>query len=152
MKRDAVFLLISSLIFAISAFAQVSLPEKRGALLEKSERLNVHSAPEEMQMRLNLLEDPFHWPVLEEPEIVEEIPAGPSDEEILFEISRLIRPGGVLSRGSETLLIVGERRIAVGDYVKINYNGESYKVQLVKADPQAFVLRLNDEQITKRMR
>lgn len=138
--------------------AQVSPPESREAVLAKAERLQATSATETASMdRFTNATDPFHLaeggesPTELSP--VAAVPKAPprSDKEILADISELLRPTGVLEFGQKTLLVIGERRVPVGQHFLIKLKGETYKVQIVKATAKGFMLQLNDETISKRI-
>lgn len=145
------------LLATIQLAAQVSPPDRRQELLTKAERLLSKEISPEIRIRFEAVADPFYSPVLKE-EIEEsdaalvELEIELSDEVILSEISALINPGGVLKRGTETLLVIEDNRIPVGQFLSVRYKGQDYRIQLVKADARSFVLRLNDEIVTKKIR
>lgn len=142
----------------ISASAQVSEVEAREALLVKAERLKAATAGSILSDYFASIPDPFNLPedqtktVSEtKPEDEKPPPVVLSDQEVLLEISERVQPTGVMHFGEDTLLLFGERRVRVGDFLSVQHLGRTYKIQLVKAEARAFMLRLNDEFISKRI-
>jgi len=143
------------LLIALPMIAQVSPPDNRKELLEKAERLVAKELSPEVRARFALVVDPFYTASLEEEEQDEtlaEVEIELSDEEILAEISALINPRGILKRGSQTLLVIDDNRVPVGQFLSAHYKGKDYRIQLVQADARTFVLRLNDQFITRKIR
>lgn len=158
MKTMNLFLTtLSAVLFgAFLASAQVASVEDREAVLAKAERLYVVPMDPAIQDRFAQTADPFNLPEGEKMtltsapgEIKSRVPM--SDRDILKELSEKIRPNGVMQFGEDILLIFGERRVRVGEFLSLQHQGQTYKVQVVKADTRAFMLRLNEELISKRI-
>lgn len=140
---------------AVSLSGQVALPTAREAVLLRAERFGVEEV-EQIRGRFERIRDPFYP---EQPEVeasapasVVEAPPAPSDGEILRAVAERIRPSGVMRYGSEIHLIFGERRIKAGDFISVTYEGAEYRLQLMKADTGEFVLRLNEDVISQKLR
>lgn len=74
-----------------------------------------------------------------------------SDREILQELADQLRPTGVIRFNAEDHLLFGERRVKAGDFLSMQYQGINYRVEVVRIDSRAFMLRLNGEVISKRI-
>jgi len=142
------------------AQAQISSLSDREAILATADRFAVETVNEEVLARFSRISDPFFLPEPEVPATGMNSAGGSSagsfaaplsDNEILAGISELINPSGVLEFGSNTLLLLGEQRVPVGGFLSVQYKGNKYRVQLLKADAKAFVLRLNEATILKRI-
>lgn len=141
--------------------AQVSSVESREALLLKAERLTVAPLDSVSEERFAAVPDPFNLPEFHQKEPATTLtsspggetprPASVSDEVILTEIAEKIRPTGVMHFGDDVLLLFGERKVRVGDFISVPHEGQNYKIQIMKADSRGFMLRLNDETISKRI-
>jgi hypothetical protein len=75
--------------------------------------------------------------------------AGPSDREILEKIASTITPSGMMTIGGKPLLLFRERKLRVGDPLKISLEGVDYVVVLTAIDRTSFRLSLNREEITR---
>lgn len=168
MKQFARSFLLSAFVLAgsLSGWAQISTIESREALLEKAERLNVAPADTAVKDRFAAVPDPFNRSEVQSGKMATgnlatgttpeagsgtQRQASVSDQAALLAISEKIRPSGVMRFGDEILLVFGERRLRVGDFISVQHLGRTYKVKIAKADTSGFMLRLNDETISKRI-
>ncbi len=138
-------------------WGQVSPPEERVATLEKAERFAV-VVPEDVEGRFAEAINPFapDAPQVESGETVTEAPQPeaeklPEDKEVLAAIANQLTPSGVMQFGSRVILLFGERRVSVGDFIPVSYQGREYRVQMASASSRSFTLRLNNETFTKRI-
>ena len=76
-------------------------------------------------------------------------PAGVSDREILEKIAPVIAPSGMMTIGGKPLLLFREKKLKVGDHVKIPFEGVDYVVVITAIDRTSFRLSLNREEITR---
>lgn len=144
----------------VSATAQISSPESREALLERAERLTMAKVDPGMGESLADTKDPFYpgrTPAAGSQPVAGNSTAGAEkrstpDSVILREATEHIRPTGVMQFGQETLLLFGERRVKVGDFLSVQHKGQKYRLEVMKADSRGFILRLNDELISKRIK
>jgi hypothetical protein len=79
--------------------------------------------------------------------------AGPkqldSDHQVLEAVAAHIVPSGVVQVGDSPMLLLGEKRLKVGDYLTITFEGNEYMVELAAISHSSFTLRLNKETITQ---
>lgn len=138
----------------ITVVGQVAAPEVRESVLVRAERFEVVEL-DEIQGRFESVANPFYpnQPKVDEPGIVVESnePPPPSDRDVLQAVTPRINPSGLMRFGSKVHLLFGESRIKAGDFISVTYQGNEYSLQLVKVDSREFVLRLNEEVISKRI-
>ncbi len=72
-----------------------------------------------------------------------------SDLEFLKLLAAKLNPTGVLMMGDDALLLFGEKKVKVGDTIKIPFDKDSVDVDLVDLSGTSFTLRLNNEQLTR---
>ena len=75
--------------------------------------------------------------------------ASSSDREVLEKIASTVMPTGMMMFGGRPLLLVREKKLRVGDSLKINSDGFDYIVIITEIEPTSFSLRLNREEITR---
>lgn len=79
-------------------------------------------------------------------------PAKPTTDLGLLElIATKINPSGTLILDGEPLLIFGQKRLRVGDRLTVTYDGLDYGLELAAIDRTTFTLRLNRDEITRRI-
>ena len=71
-----------------------------------------------------------------------------SDHDILAAIMTHIAPSGVVQVGDSPMLLLGEKKLKVGEYLTITFAGNDYMVELAAISHSSFTLRLNKEEIT----
>ena len=72
-----------------------------------------------------------------------------SDREVLEKIASTIKPSGMMMFGGRPLLLLREKKLRVGDNLKINSDGFDYIVVITAIEPTSFRLHLNHEEITR---
>jgi hypothetical protein len=72
-----------------------------------------------------------------------------SDHEVLEAVAPHIVPSGVVQVGDSPILLLGEKKLKVGDYLTITFEGNEYMVELSSISHSSFTLRLNKEEITQ---
>jgi hypothetical protein len=72
-----------------------------------------------------------------------------SDREVLEAAARIIAPSGVVQVGDTPMLLLGEKKLKVGEYLTITFAGTEYVLELSAISPSSFTLRLNKEEITQ---
>jgi hypothetical protein len=72
-----------------------------------------------------------------------------SDRDVLVKIASTIAPSGMMMFGGRPLLMLREKKLRVGDSLKLNLDGFDYIVVITAIDPTSFRLRLNREEITR---
>jgi hypothetical protein len=77
-------------------------------------------------------------------------PAAPSgDQELLENIAPAINPGGTIILGGEPFLLIGQRRVKIGDTLPITFEGTPYVLVITDIQPTTFTLRLNQAELTR---
>jgi len=72
------------------------------------------------------------------------------DREILTAIAGRIVPSGVMQDlDGHPILLLREKKLKVGDYLTITFEGTDYMIELAAIDHSSFTLRLNKEEITQ---
>jgi hypothetical protein len=71
------------------------------------------------------------------------------DRQALEAVARIIIPSGVVQVGDSPMLLLGEKKLKVGEYLTITFAGNKYVVELTAISPSTFTLRLNKEEITQ---
>jgi hypothetical protein len=64
-------------------------------------------------------------------------------------IASTIAPSGMMMFGGRPLLMLREKKLRIGDSLKLNFDGFDYIVVITAIDPTSFRLRLNHEEITR---
>lgn len=140
---------IGFMAIAVSASAQISTPESRSETLALAERFEVVPVESVVGTSADAI-DPFHpdAPEAEEPEAVA-AQQGPDERVVLKELAERVRPSGVMQFGTSTMLVFGERRLKEGDFLPMDYQGQRYRVEIVRITPRSFTMRLNSQTISK---
>jgi len=76
-------------------------------------------------------------------------PVVSSDRETLEKIAKSITPSGVVMFGGSPLLLFREKRLRVGDVVRITFEGTEYAVTIRAIDQTFYKLALNREEIVR---
>ena len=71
------------------------------------------------------------------------------DRQILAAIATYVVPSGVVQVGDSPMLLLREKKLKVGDYLTITFEGTDYMVELAAISHSSFTLRLNKEEITQ---
>ncbi|HTB81551.1 MAG TPA: hypothetical protein VK717_11770 [Opitutaceae bacterium] len=71
------------------------------------------------------------------------------DHDVLAAIAPHIIPSGVMQIGDQPVLLLREKKLKVGDYLTITFEGTDYMVELAAINHSSFTLRLNKEEITQ---
>ena len=129
---------------------EVSSSSKRRETLDLAARLlaphenPVASVPEDM---LNPFSPVRHGV----PEVAETKTgnASGSDREILEKIAPSIVPTGMMMFGGKPLLLLREKKLKVGDRVKIPFEGVDYTVVITGIERTSFRVSLNREEISR---
>jgi hypothetical protein len=72
-----------------------------------------------------------------------------SDREVLLAAAAHIVPTGVVQLGDSPIMLLGEKKLKVGDYLTITFAGNDYVVEIAAISHSSFTLRLNKEEITQ---
>jgi hypothetical protein len=72
-----------------------------------------------------------------------------SDHEVLLAAAAHIVPTGVVQIGDSPIMLLGEKKLKVGEYLTITFAGNDYVVEIAAISHSSFTLRLNKEEITQ---
>ncbi|HEY9155800.1 MAG TPA: hypothetical protein VIM69_11760 [Opitutaceae bacterium] len=133
-----------------SAFAAADLPtsQARARTLQAGESLL--GEPQHIYDGKLQIKSPFSAKV-----VASEAKAAPktgrpsTDAEFLQILAAKLNPTGVLMLGDQALLLFGEKKVKVGETIKIPFDKDSVDVELVDLSGTSFTLRLNNEQLTR---
>jgi len=72
------------------------------------------------------------------------------DRQVLEAVAPHIAPSGVVTQvDGSPMLLLGEKKLKVGEYLTITFEGTVYMVEVSAISHSSFTLRLNKEQITQ---
>jgi hypothetical protein len=72
------------------------------------------------------------------------------DRQVLDAVGPHIVPSGVVTQvDGSPMLLLGEKKLKVGEYLTITFEGTQYMVELSAISHSSFTLRLNKEEITQ---
>ncbi len=72
-----------------------------------------------------------------------------SDRDLVIAIANQIRPTGMMNLGGDPILLIGSRKIRVGESLSASYEGNPVVVTVTAIDRTSFTLRLNSEEFTR---
>lgn len=72
-----------------------------------------------------------------------------SDLDVLKGIAPGIVPTGTLLVGNEPYLLVGEKRLKVGDQISVTFDGLVYQVAVSSIERNSYTLRLNQHELRR---
>lgn len=138
------------------AAGNIDLPTRRQQVVETAERLTRPAIPAPLPPNLVSM---FNPPGFDQPDADERAarpagsaaPAGPATaRELLEEIAGRIPPTGTMTDlAGETLLTFGTKKVRRGDIIGVEYNGQTYDLELVAIDRTTFTLRYRGEETTR---
>lgn len=157
---------ISSPVFIVAAlvggcgaaFANVSPPAQRTTAIK--------SAQDSVNARSNVrpftdpVPNPFLWPVeesLEEPEdLTSTAPLATSAAivgiDTLTRVAARIPATGTMTIGGDTVLLLGQKRLKVGDSVDISFEGQSYELVISDLQATSFTVRYRGLSVSRPIR
>jgi hypothetical protein len=72
-----------------------------------------------------------------------------SDRDLLIAIAGALKPGGSIKMGGGQILLMGVKKIKVGDPLSVTFEGAQYNLQVTAINPTNFTLRYNGEEYTR---
>lgn len=72
-----------------------------------------------------------------------------SDRELITTLAAQLNPTGVLMLGDQALLTFREKKVKVGEMIKIPFDNHTYEVEVVDVSRTAFTIKFNNEEITR---
>lgn len=130
-------------------------PQKRAGTLVLARSLLAIKAHDSSGEALASM-DPFNPVQPSEPN--DEIEKGPntsgtsvvmSDRDLLKKLAEEIRPTGMMQLGESIFLLIGKKRLKVGDRIAVNSGGVAYDVEISFIDRTSFTLRIKSEELTR---
>ncbi|MBL9208524.1 MAG: hypothetical protein JNN01_25805 [Opitutaceae bacterium] len=137
-------------------------PGRRASTVELATQLSGNPAPAKLPAKVV---NPFNPPSWDAPDPEEARMAAEAAEaarraglaanratsprELLAAIAGEIRPTGVAVVGGDSILLVGSRKLRVGDPITATYGGKPFTVTITAIDRTSFTLRLNGEEYTR---
>jgi len=83
------------------------------------------------------------------PSRVEEVVSLAPDRDILVGAQSQVRPTGSMKLGGNVFLLIGQKKLKVGDIIQIVFNGQTYELSISAIDSTNFTLRYKSEEITR---
>jgi hypothetical protein len=74
-----------------------------------------------------------------------------TDNDLLERLAERITPSGTLTLGSDTLLVIGQKRLRAGDRITVTDDGKDHEIELTGVQRLTFTLRLNRAETTRRI-
>lgn len=160
----AVFALLACDLSAQAARSRSDLlpPGRRATSVELANRIAASAVPSKLPAKVV---NPFNPPSWDAPDPEEARMAADAAEaarraglaanratsprELLAAIAGEIRPTGMAVVGGESILLVGSRKLRVGDPVTATFGGKPFTVHITAIDRTSFTLRLNGEEYTR---
>lgn len=147
-----------SLVVALSALSSIAYSQpKRADVPSYQSRASSIASGEKLvggrsfghQIGEDLL-NPFAPKYAKPKENVPEKVARPiSDREFLETLAAQLNPTGVLMLGDSALLTFREKKVKVGEMMKIVFDNHSYEVELVDVNRTAFTIKFNNVEVTR---
>lgn len=135
------------------AVSDLTPPEKRRDTVDLATRLLTPSPDAAAKLPANLT-DPFHPAGFAGAPAAAGAgpnarPAALTGQALLEAVAPKITPSGTIAIGGVPYLLFGEKRLKVGDYLTIAFEGRDYVLQLADIQSTAFTLRLNNATVTR---
>jgi hypothetical protein len=80
------------------------------------------------------------------------VPVGLSGPELLSQLAGKIPSTGTLVFGGNALLLLGPKRVKVGDTITVNHDGKDYQLTLTSVNSTSFTVKMGDEVSTRPIR
>lgn len=77
------------------------------------------------------------------------LPAPPTDHQLLEEIGAKVRPNGTMFLNGKPLLMFGKSFVKTGAHFTVTYKGADYDLELTQIDGTNFTLRYKNDEITR---
>ena len=146
--------LFGGLAKAQSPGADISPPKQRETVVNSAAQvLAARSAPVVVP---DAPPDPFQWPA--DPEPVDSTPppevVGPPvmGSDLLARLAAQIPVTGPVSIGGQPILLLGQKRLKVGDTVTISFDGQNYDLSIAAIAPTSFTVKRGELTYTRATR
>jgi len=121
-------------------------PAKRQATLDLAAKLLAPRTDPAAALPAGMV-NPFNPTASRKPGISS--PSAGNDRELLEKIVARITPSGAMMMRGHPILLLGEKKLKVGDTLTINFEGADYVVVITEINPTSFKVRLNREEVTR---
>jgi hypothetical protein len=141
------FFCLVSVVWAQAPGADISPPKQRETLVSAAQQvLSARSAPVVVP---DAPPDPFQWPVEPEAAVVDQTPAevvGPPvmGSDLLAKLAAQIPVTGTVNLGGQPILLLGQKRLKVGDTITISFDGQNYDLSIAAIAPTSFSVKRGD--------
>jgi hypothetical protein len=150
MKFHALF--IVPLAAALSASAQSA----KSDILAAKPRSEVIANAESILLRRNRLSDelpaslknPFN-PASDDSQEKVKVQSARTDRELIAALASQLQPTGSAERDGERFLLLGQRKVKVGDRVPILFENSQYEVEICGIEGGTFSIRHRNEEFTR---
>jgi hypothetical protein len=76
--------------------------------------------------------------------------SGPrTDRDLLIAMATALKPGGSIKMGGSQILLMGVKKVKVGEKLNLTFEGAQYVVEVTAINPTNFTLRYNGEEYTR---
>ena len=136
------FFLLAGVAGAQTPVSDIAPPKQREELV--SSALQALSARSATVVVPDAPPDPFQWPA--EPEVVDNTPpevvAPPvMGSDLLAKLAALIPVTGTVNIGGQPILLLGQKRLKLGDTVTISFDGQNYDLSIAGIAPTSFTVK-----------
>ncbi len=133
--------------------ADIPPPDTRTAIVAKATKL-AETRGKAPELADNLV-NPFTG-IIREPSLPEvatgPIPVGLSGPELLSQLASTIPSTGTLVFGGNAMLLLGPKKIKVGEKIPVSFEGKDYQLTLTAVTPTTFTVQLGKEFSTRTVR
>jgi hypothetical protein len=126
--------------------ADISLPKQRETTVLAAEKL-LASRSDTIKQNEDTV-SPFTWPAANEKadtqEVLQSAPAatpGANTAEFLSKLAAQIPATGIAFIGDQGILLLGQKRLKVGDVVMISFEGQNYEVSIAAISSASFTVK-----------
>lgn len=81
-----------------------------------------------------------------------QVPVGLSGPELLSQLSEKVPSTGTLIFGGNAILLLGSKKVKIGEKIPVNHDGTVYELTLVAVTPTNFTVKLGNDVSTRSVR
>lgn len=140
-----VLVLFSATAAAQSGRSDLQAPQTRAGAIARAEAILTWREKLSDELPADL-KNPFN-PAEEAPvEAVQRVHTG---KELIALLAAQLQPTGSAERDGEKFLLLGQRKVKVGERIPIAFENAQYEVELLSIDGGTFTIRRNNEEFTR---